>query len=204
MSEDAERIKRIVAFKRKLEKRVEELESELKEQQTILETVNSILLEKGFRHAEIPTVPVTTEALPSSKEGLTIEPEPSPAQPSSTKYENVIPLKTVADELLADLYVGDDSLRIVPAEDKEFNINTPPFTQFLLEKVFVKMQEKDSELVRTGQLTPDRIFSYNIVREGDVIHEILVKHVDSDRLRELKSSIRWTLEKMYEKMKSQS
>jgi hypothetical protein len=66
------------------------------------------------------------------------------------------------------------------------------------------MQERDSELVRTGQLAPDKIFCYNIVREGNIIREIVVKNVDSERMRELKSSIRWTLEKMYEKMKAQS
>jgi hypothetical protein len=46
------------------------------------------------------------------------------------------------------------------------------------------------------------MFAYNIMREGDLIREIVIKNVDDDRLKELKSSIRWTLEKMYEKMKS--
>jgi hypothetical protein len=89
----------------------------------------------------------------------------------------------------------------VSAEGKNFNVNTPPFTPFLVERVFAKMQEKDNELSRMGQLAPDKVFSYTIVREGDIIREIIIEHVDQDRLRELKSSIRWTLEKMYEKMK---
>jgi len=80
-------------------------------------------------------------------------------------------------------------------------VNTPPFNNFLIERVLAKMQEKDSELVRMGQLTPDKMFAYNIVREGDLLREIVIKNVDEERLRELKSSIRWTLEKMYEKMK---
>ncbi len=46
------------------------------------------------------------------------------------------------------------------------------------------------------------MFSYNIVREGDLIREIIIKNVDDERLKELKSSIRWTFEKMFEKMKS--
>ena len=46
------------------------------------------------------------------------------------------------------------------------------------------------------------MFSYNIVREGEHIREIVIKNVDEERLKELKSSIRWTFEKMYEKMKS--
>jgi len=64
------------------------------------------------------------------------------------------------------------------------------------------MQEKDSELVRLGQLTAEKMFSYNIVREGDLIREIIIRNADDERLKELKSSIRWTLDKMYEKMKS--
>jgi hypothetical protein len=73
-----------------------------------------------------------------------------------------------------------------------------------VERVLAKMQEKDSELARTGQLTPDKIFCYNIVKEGDSVREIAIRNFDAERLRELKSSIRWTLEKMYEKMKDQS
>ena len=200
MSQDSEKIKRLVSFKQKLEKRVEELESELKELQATLEALNFILLEKGFKRAEITKSPAEIEAL-VPKEEVTVEPSP-PLPP--TEYESVIPLKTVTGELLATLHVSEDSLRVVPAEDKSFNVNTPPFTPFLVERVFAKMQEKDNELARTRQIAPEKIFCYNIVREGEVIREITIKHVDQDRLRELKSSIRWTLEKMYEKLKSQS
>jgi predicted ATP-grasp superfamily ATP-dependent carboligase len=66
------------------------------------------------------------------------------------------------------------------------------------------MKEKDEELTQSGQLMPDKVFSYNIVQDGEIIREITIENVDTDRLRELKSSIRWTLEKMYEKMESQS
>lgn len=202
MTQDAEKIKRLVTFKKRLEKKVEALQSELKELQAMLETVNSILLEKGFKHAEITKEPAPTEISPP-KEAVKAEPEP-PSLQHTAEYENVIPLETVTGELLANLYITQDSLRVVLAEDKNFNINTPPFTHFLVERVFTKMQEKNGELAGTGQLTPDKIFSYNITRDGDIIREIIIKHVDSDRLRELKSSIRWTLEKMYEKMKTQS
>ena len=63
----------------------------------------------------------------------------------------------------------------------------------------MKMQDKDNELVKTGELTPDKKFAYDIVSEGDLIREIVLRNVDEARLKELKSSIRWTLEKMYEK-----
>ncbi|MEM2463889.1 MAG: hypothetical protein QXY07_04320, partial [Candidatus Bathyarchaeia archaeon] len=112
--------------------------------------------------------------------------------------------KTAAGEPLATLYVGEGFLKIVLAEDKKFNVNTPPFNQFLVERVLAKMQQKDSELAKAGKLKQEEIFSYNIVRDGEIIREIHVKNFDAERLRELKSSVKWTLEKMYEKMKSQS
>ncbi len=195
MSEEVEEIKRLLAFKKKLEKRVEKLQSELKEMQSMLETVNSILLLKGFKRAELMKRPPTPEPLPP-KEEL--------ALPPSEEFKGIIPLDTATGEPLAKIYVGENSLKVVLDESKEFNVNTPPFTQFLLERVLAKMQEKDSELAKAGKLKTEEIFSYNIVREGDLIREILVKNFDTERLKELKSSIRWTLEKMYEKMKAQS
>jgi hypothetical protein len=65
--------------------------------------------------------------------------------------------------------------------------------------VFVKMQDKDRQAVASGELEPDRMFSFKIFQDGDILKEIQVEHISEDRLRELKSSIRWTLEKMYEK-----
>lgn len=198
--EEAEKIKKLVAFKKKLEKRVRNLESELKELQIILEMVDGLLLEKGFKRAEIVKTPAMAETLSPKEEAVK---PPSYAAPT-TEYESVIPLKTFTGELLASLHLSEDSLRVVLAEDKNFNSNTPPFTQFLVERVLAKMKEKDNESAQSGQLTPDKIFSYDIVQDGDVIREIAIKNVDANRLRELKSSIRWTLEKMYEKMKTQS
>ncbi|MEM0006899.1 MAG: hypothetical protein QXR89_01350 [Candidatus Bathyarchaeia archaeon] len=202
MSEEAEEVKRLLAFKKRLERRVEKLESELKELKSILEAVNSVLLAKGFKRAEIVKAPAPTPpavAMPAKEEEMVIQ--PSVQMP---EFKEVTPLKTAAGEPLATLYVGEGFLKIVLAEDKKFNVNTPPFNQFLVERVLAKMQQKDSELAKAGKLKPEEIFSYNIVRDGEIIREIHVKNFDAERLRELKSSVKWTLEKMYEKMKSQS
>ncbi|MEM3875068.1 MAG: hypothetical protein QXU45_08055 [Candidatus Bathyarchaeia archaeon] len=200
MSEEAEEVKRLLAFKKKLEKRVEKLESELKELKSILEAVNSVLLAKGFKRAEIAKAPAPlqpAEAVPAKEEMI-------PPLALMPEFKEIIPLKTAAGESLAKLYVGDGFLKVILAEDKNFNVNTPPFNQFLVERVLAKMQQKDGELAKAGKLKPEEIFSYNIVREGEIIREIHIKNFDAERLRELKSSIKWTLEKMYEKMRSQS
>jgi hypothetical protein len=201
MSQDAERMKRLIEFREKLGRRIGEVESELEDLQATLETVNSILLEKGFKRADTIKEPSGNQAISSEKEA-SVEPEEFVQEPAASP-ENVIPLKTGSGELLAVLHLTEDSLHALPAADKNFEVTTPPFTQFLVERVLMKMQERDNELVRAGQMPRDSALSYSIVREGDIIREICVKNVDSERLRELKSSIRWTLEKMFEKTRAQ-
>ncbi len=205
MSQDQERLKALLGLKQRLEKRIEELDAELKELKISLEAVNTILLEKGFKRGSIKEAEQqpkeiqqkTAEEATPSKEHREIK----PAGYQGGEPENVIPLKAINDESLAIIYIEKDSIHILPDESKHFSVNTPPFSNFLVERVLAKMQDKDNELVRMKQLTPDKMFSYNIVREADLIREIVIRNVDEDRFKELKSSIRWTLEKMYEKTK---
>ena len=181
---EEEKIKKMAEFRTILEKRVRELEIELQGLKVMLELANDTLLKKGFKKSEIdkPSSILPEAALPIAED------------------EETVPLKTVDGEFLANLYVGKNSLRLILSEDKNFNVNTPPFMQFLVERVLAKMQERDRESVRSGETTPDEIISYNIMREGDTIREMTIRNVGPERVRELKSSIRWTLEKMYEKM----
>ncbi len=196
MSLDSEKMKALVAFKKKLEKQLEYLDAETKEVTAALEIVNQILLEKGFRRGDIKEVPQQPIEPPKA-----VVVRDKAVSPPIQELDNVIPLRTLNEEPLAIIYVEKGSLHVLPDESKSFSVNTPPFNHFLVERILARMQEKDGELVRMGQLTPDRMFAFNIVREGDLIREIIIKNVDEERLKELKSSLRWTFEKMYEKMK---
>jgi hypothetical protein len=200
MSQDSDKLKTLVNFKKKLEKKLEELDAEMKDLTATLDVVNSVLLEKGFKRGDMKEVKAAQEepkAPPTVQ--VTVKDEPPAVEPRPVKPESVIQLKTMSDEPLAIIYVDKEALHVMPDESKKFSVSTPPFQTFLVERVLAKMQDKDNELVRMGQLTADKIFAYNIVTEGDLIREIILKNVDEDRLKELKSSIRWTLEKMYEK-----
>lgn len=213
MSQDQERIKGMISLKLRLEKRLAKMDLETKELQATIDTINVLLLEKGFRRGSIKEAEDT--AISFSKtgtEGLAKKPEPQPfssKESKSTGYqggepENVIPLKTLNDESLAIIYIEKDgSVHVLPDESKHFSVNTPPFSSFLVERVLARMQDKDNELVRLKQLTSDRVFSFNIVREGEFIREIVIWNVDEERFKELKSSIRWTFDKMHEKVKNQ-
>lgn len=179
--DDAEKTKRLLEIKAFLEKKTEEAQRELEKLQELRKFVESALIERGFRKAELAQKTST---------------ETTPTQPE-TMLET--PIKTVAGEELATIYEDGGVLKVVIRDDKSFNINTPPFMQFLVDRVLLKMQEKDRELARAGEIMPEEILSYNIARDGDNIKEITIRNVAEERVRELKSSIRWTLEKMHEK-----
>jgi hypothetical protein len=209
LTQDTEKMKSLMAFKKRMEEQLEKLTEETKEIQAALDTVNGILLEKGFKRGdikEVPEKPVLNEVVLPTQEPeppmVVVQRSTPHTQSQPVERESVIPLKTMAEEPLALIYFDKQGMHVLPDESKNFSVNTPPFQNFLVEKVFFKMQEKDAELVRAKQIGADKAFSYNVVREGEHIREIVIHNVDEERLKELKSSIRWTFEKMFEKLKS--
>lgn len=194
------KVKRMAEYRSVVEKRIRETAAELEELKALLALLDNTLLEKGFKKAKIgkPT-------LPSSKSiEETVSVAPSETLVPSAENEEAVPLKTVTGDLLANLFIDEDSIRVVISEDKHFDINTPPFTSFLVDRVLAKMQERDREAARAGEISPDKVLSYSIVRDGEEIREIEIRNIASDRSRELRSTIRWTLEKMNEKVKMDS
>jgi len=196
MSHEDEKIKKLVNFKGKIEKKMEELEDERIELQTILEVLNEIIITKGFKPARI----VKQTVIIKDKEKGEVKTKQSSYLIQDSDYDNFIELKTKSGEPLASLYLKGDTLRLVLVKDKKFRINTSPFTNFLVEKVLKKMQEKDRELAKEKIIKPDKIFAYNITQKDGVIDEIVINNVNDKRFKELKSSFRWTLERMYEKL----
>ena len=186
-TEEKDKIKKIAKLRAILEKRVEAMETELNEMKTLLSLIDSTLLKEGFKRAEI------SRPIQISQE----------QEPPTLPRKKGVPLKTVTGDLLAQLYTEKDFMRIVLAEDKHFNINTPPFTSFFVERVLTKMQEKDKEDVKEGKLAPENTLSFSIKQDKNIIREITINNLRRERSRELKSSIRWTLEKMYERIEKQ-
>jgi hypothetical protein len=189
-NEEKEKIKKIANLRATLEKRVEAMEAELDEMKTLLSLLDTTLLKEGFKRAEI-SKPVQAP------------PKQETPPPPAVQQKKGVPLRTVTGDLLAQLYTEKDSMQIVLAEDKDFDINTPPFTSFFVERVLAKMQKKDKEDAKEGKLAPENTLSFSMKQDGNIIREITIDNLRRERSRELKSSLRWTLEKMYERMKKQ-
>jgi len=194
MSEE-ETVKKLAEAKAYLEKRISELEGEISRLRSFLDVVDVTLTEKSFKRAEVPkTLP------PPFKMPPTVPTAPPPAGPAPSPYQQAHPLKTVTGVYLADVYVSDKELKVVSAPNMKYDVNSPPLRAFLIGRVLEPMQSKDRESARTGELSAERILSYRIEQDGNLLKTIVITNYgDERRLLELKNAIRWTLRRIYEK-----
>jgi len=181
-----EKVRRLARLREILVRRVEELEAELSGLKEVLSFIDELLKELSFRRPPLPG------------EGEEIGPGPEAAEAPRPVEENVIPLTTVEGELLANMYVGPDYVRIVPAEDKKFHASSRPFRFFI--RQLKGMQDRDASLVAAGKLSPDEVVSFNVVKEDDVVKEVVIKNVRPEEVRKLRSIARWTFRTMWEQM----
>lgn len=194
-SDESEEVKQLAELKVKLQRKLETIREEAKTLESLISIVDSLLVSKSFRRIEVPqpqqAPPAQVEAGP-----ITQTPEVSPHE--------TIPLEASDGSLLAKMYVTDRDVQVIVEPGLNLYVSTPPFQSFLVSRVLDSMKSKDLELVKEGKLNPDRVFDYELKIEGDALKEIKIKNYgDRRRLRELRTSIRWTFEKMYEKLKVQ-
>lgn len=203
-------IKNLAEFKKELEERILKTEKELLYLKTSLRLVDEALASTSFKPAsklvERPVAevaPVYEETRPKVEPKA---PEPlaqkpiSVQTPAPSQTEQSFPIKSKMGEDLATMYVGQSSVRIVPRQDLGFSVKTPPFQSFFIDRVIGEMRRKDEMAVDAGAKDPSSAIEHEIKLDGDAIREIVVRNIDEEaRIRELRSSIRWTLERMMEK-----
>jgi hypothetical protein len=184
---DEESVKKLAETKAYLEKRAAELQDEVSKIKSIIEIVDANLAEKSFRKVELPkatATPGTGQAI-SSHEGM----------PRQT-----VPLKTPEGAHLADISQTETELTITPITGMKFDVSSPPFRAFLIGRVLEPMRNRDNAATRTGELSPDRVLSYVIEQDGNMMKSLTIKNYgDERRVHELRNAIRWTLRRMHER-----
>lgn len=187
MSKD-ESIRKLAEAKAYLEKRMADIQEEASKIKSILEVVDTSLAEKSFKKVELP---------PSKPQ----EPRSAPIGPSQEDIlRQAVPLKTPEGMHLADMSQTDDELIITPAPGMKFDVASPPFRAFLIGRVLEPMRSRDNASVKVGELSPEKVLSYTVEQDENLVRALTVKNYgDERRLQELKNAIRWTLRRMYER-----
>jgi len=185
LSSEREEVEKLLKIRRRIEKRIGRLRAELEYLTHLLSLVDREISAKSFKPAS------------------TLKPSAPPApKPVEAAAGQTIPLKASDGSLLAIMHVLNGEIRVTPSEELKFNVNTPPFHQFLVNKVLDGMVSKDKDAAAQGQITPDEILTYKIIQDGDLLKEIIIRNYREERrVVTLKNALRWTFEKMYEKTK---
>jgi hypothetical protein len=189
LSEDE--VRRAAEIKQWAESRIEELQGEVERLRGILSVLDVVLRQTSFQSAAgIPKDTSPIEAPPSSK-----------AKATSTEYKEIRPLTRPKDgRILANAYISDASVAIVPSSDIVLSSSTPPFKSFLLNRILDGMRDKDIENVSARMLSEDEALSYAVEEEDETIKKIVVNNYrDQGRLNEIFSTSVWTFSRMLEK-----
>ena len=196
--------KKLLEFKHTLEIRLNEIEAEMADIKKALEQIYGIIVKTGFRTFSVPEV---TSPKPKPKPEpedaqeepeLQIEPKPSP-HPAD---DDEMSITGKDGTLLGSLVVDGGTLVFTPSDVFEFTTDIPPFQSFLIERVLDNMRRTDQERSSNGELDPQEILEYSLETDRDKIISLSITNYGGERrLRELNSSLRWTLDKMYDKLK---
>ena len=200
---DENETKKLLGFKASLETRLREIEQEMSDIRTALEEINGLLVTTGFRTFSTPTTSTPIHLSKQEPETPEQEDETSTTVPPSPPPEHDEMSITGKDGTqLGTIIVKEMELVFTPSEVFQFTTDIPPFQSFLLERVLDNMRRTDQERASDGELEPQEILEYTVETDGDRITKLSITNYGGERrLRELNSSLRWTLDKMYEKLR---
>ena len=196
MSEEQE-TKRLLQFKETMEQRMAELEAEAADLRAAMAAIDKMIVAEGFR---TPTAP---KAAPQPKPRTeTPQPTPQAETPQPESFEEGMSITSKDGTVLGRMKAEGKDLFFEPQSEYEFKTDIPPFQSFLVERVLANMSSTDSERAANGEIDQSEILEYEVKEEDGVLRELRVSNYGGERrLREINSSLRWTFDKMYDKIR---
>jgi hypothetical protein len=208
-------IKNAAEIREWLTKLISERQNELERFQIMLSLIDSVLKQGSFKTAANLNLNKTSfsnekssNAYSENKKENTIS---SRAPSSFQKTQNESPqvlenrqIKRMRDNtLIAQFQISSDKIEIIPNDSINFNLDTPPFKSFFINRILDGMKNKDLDKVKQGQLSEIDILSFNIIQKDNndnILQKIEIKNYrDKDRVNEIFNTVAWVFTRMLEK-----
>ena len=187
--------KKLLGFRESMEQRILELEQEMQNLQKAIEEIDKLIVNTGFKTF------ITADTLVQSKPKDTQSQETEPAPIPEEETEDMMNITSKDGTILGTVKVEGHSIIFTPVQSFEFTTDIPPFQSFLIERVLENMHRNDQERATNGEIDPSEILEYTVNEEDGKITQLTVENYGGERrLREINSSLRWTLDKMYDKI----
>lgn len=185
--------KKLLGFRDAMEQRILELEQEMKNLQKAIEEIDKLIVNTGFK--------TFTTAEASQPTSMQTQKETATASITEEEIEDTMNITSKDGTILGSVRVEGHSIIFTPVSSFEFTINIPPFQSFLIERVLENMHKSDQERATNGELDPSEILEYSVKEQDEKLMQLTIENYGGERrLREINSSLRWTLDKMYDKL----
>ncbi|MBE0633505.1 hypothetical protein E4H04_11130 [Candidatus Bathyarchaeota archaeon] len=186
--------KKLLGFRESMGQRILELEQEMKDLQKAMEEIDKLIVNTGFRTFTTADTLVQNKSVKPQKESVSA---PIP----EAELEDLMNITSKDGTILGTVQVEEHTIVFTPAVTFEFTVDIPPFQSFLIDRVLENMRKTDQERSTNGELDPDEILEYSVEDQDGKISLLIIKNYGGERrLREINSSLRWTLDKMYDKL----
>jgi hypothetical protein len=177
--------RKLLELRATIEAKIKELQQEITDLQTATVELDKLIVNQGFR----------TPA--------PIQPKPKPVpQPEASDDGTSITAKD--GTVLGKIIVEGRNITFKLSQEYEFTEDIPPFRSFLLERVLDNMKSTDGERAANGEISAEEILDYTLNLEDTRIIDLVITNFGGERrLREINSSLRWTFDKMYDKIRQE-
>jgi hypothetical protein len=165
-----------------LEKKIIELELEIEELKKAIESIDKVIVSKGFKRLN----------------PLMLEKSTSPS------IENKDNRSIISKDgvLLGKIEIKNKDLIFKPVTEYNFTEDISPFNSFLITRVLENMRNADQQRASNGEIESENILEYDVSTINGKIVSLLIKNFGGEpRLQEINSSLRWTFDKMHDKLK---
>ncbi len=122
-------------------------------------------------------------------------------QPQALETRQIKKMKD--NTLIAQVEVSKEKIEIIPVESINFNVETPPFKSFFINRILEGMKNKDIDKVKQGQLSEIDVISFDTLQKENnenILKKIEIKNYrDKDRVNEIFNTVAWVFTRMLEK-----
>lgn len=203
-------IKNAAEIREWLTKLIFEKQNEIERIKITLSLIDSVLKQGSFKTAanlNLNKKPFTDEKSTSiydESKKETNNPSFKKGNGESSQLLETRQIKRMKDNtLIAQVEVSKEKIEIIPSESFSFNMDTPPFKSFFINRILEGMKNKDIDKVKQGQLSELDVISFNSIQKennDNILKKIEIKNYrDKDRINEIFNTVAWVFTRMLEK-----
>ncbi len=207
-------IKNAAELREWLTRLISEKQEEIDKMKITLTLIDSILKQGSFQTAA--NLNLNKKSYTSEKASLNqhkskdnrIEQENEKEREDQITNENQMlekrQIKRMKDNMvIANVEISRDKIEIIPLETMNFNIDTPPFKSFFINRILEGMKNKDLEKVNQGSIGQNEIISFSLnnkENKENILKSIEIKNYkDKERINEIFNTVAWVFTRMLEK-----